>query len=157
MKKEIKQYLPLSGCWKLVAHNPKTGETITKEGHNLIVTLGPTLIGDMLIDETGYDTGLTYCAIGTEATAPVIADTVLGTEAARKAITSKTRTLNEITLATFFTAAQSTFNIKEAGIFGHSTASAAADSGVLFSHWLVSYDNSGGLYDLTFTWILTIG
>ncbi len=156
-KQEI-EFLKLTGKWKLTAYYKGTN-IIAKviEGPNLIVTVGKQLVGDMLIDTGGYDTGLTYCAIGSDATAPVVGDTTLTVEEARKAITSRTRLVNVITLATFFTAGESTYAIEEAGIFGHSTASAAPDSGILFSHWLVSYDNSGGLFDLTFTYILTIG
>jgi len=156
-EKKENECLKLTGRWKLTARHIKTGEVITKEGKNLIVNVGKYLVGDMLIDETGYDTGLTYCAIGSDNTAPAAADVTLTVEEARKAITSRTRLLGVITLATFFTAGESTYNIKEAGIFGHSTAGAGADSGILFSHYLVSFDNSGGLYDLTFTYVLTIG
>ena len=144
------------GHWKLTARHIRTGEIIVKEGENLIVTTGKGLVGDMLIDASGFDTGLTWQAIGTSNTAPVIGDTQLTTEAARLAITSRTRSGNVATFSTFFTAAQSTFNIKEAGIFGHSTANAAANSGVMFNHYLVSFDNSGGLYDLTFDTALTL-
>jgi hypothetical protein len=149
--------LKLYGRWRMVARHRLTGEKIVSEGRNLIVTTGPELLCEMLIDTTGYDTGLTYCALGTDNTAPAISDVALGAEVARKAVTSKSRTGNEITFSTFFTAAECTANIKEAGMFGHSTASATPDSGVLFSHWLVSFDNSGGLYDLTFDYILIIG
>jgi len=126
------------------------------EGLNLITTVGKGLVGDMLIDASGYDTGLTYQAIGTSNTAPTVSDTQLGAEAARKAVTSKSRSGNEITLSTFFTAAESSYNIQEAGIFGHD-ASSTPNSGVLFSHWLVNFDNSSGAYDLTFDYVLTIG
>ena len=149
--------LQIKGKWRLTARNVKTGEVIIKEGDNLIVTVGKELLGRMLIDEAGYDTGLTYCAIGSNAAAPNIADTVLGTESARKAITSKTRVSNVITLSTFFTAAQSTFALEEAGIFGHSTATAAADSGVLFSHWLSAFDNSLAAFDITWDYVLQLG
>jgi hypothetical protein len=148
--------LALSGKWCLTARNVKTGEVIVKEGHNLITTVGVALIGDMLIDETGYDTGLTYCAIGSSDTAVAVADTTLGTESARKAVTAKSRSGAEITYSTFFTAAESTYAIEEAGMFGHSTASATPDSGVLFNHYLVSFDNSGGLYDITIEVVFTI-
>lgn len=187
MKLKQAEGLKLYGRWRLTARHIKTGESIIKEGEqtllpenlappwrckmtqgdkpdlvviegeNLIVSTGKYLVGQMLIDVSGYDTGLTYCAIGTGATAPVVGDTKLTTESARLAITSKTRVTNVITLSTFFTAAQSTYNIKEAGIFGHSTASGSADTGQLFSHWLVSFDNSGGTYDITIDYILTIG
>ena len=120
------------------------------------------MVGDMLIDAAAqWDTGLTYCALGADNTAPAIGQTQLvdegGGAAMRKTITSKTRVVNEITLSTFFTAAQSTLAILEAAIFGSSTAGASENSGVMFSRWLVSFDNSGGLYDLTFDYVLTIG
>ncbi len=150
--------LNLKGQWRLSAYYKGT-KILAKElwGENLIVTSGKSLLCDMLIDAVGYDTGLTYCAIGSDNTAPAITDTTLTVEEARKAITSKTRLVNVITLATFFTAAESTYAIEEAGIFGHSTAGAAPDSGILFSHWLVNFDNSLGAYDLTFTYVLTLG
>lgn len=150
--------LKLRGKARLIVTDPKTGEVVKIiETKNVICTVGKYLVGDMLIDKSGYDTGLTYCAIGTSDTAPVAGDVKLTAEANRKPITSKSRTGNEILLETFFTAAQSTYNIKEAGIFGHSTASATPDSGIIMSHWLVSYDNSAGTYDLTFQYTETIG
>ena len=157
MRTTERQQLPLRGQWKLTARHIATGEIIEKEGWNLIVTVGKTLLAEILTDQPGYDTGFTYQAIGTSNTAVNVADTQLTTETARQIVTSRTFTTGQATFTTFFTAAQSTYNIKEGGMFGHSTASGTANSGVLFSHWLVSFDNSGGLYDLTFTYILTIG
>lgn len=156
---KTKENLELKSRIRLRVTDPKTGEVVEIiESENIIVTVGKAYIGDMLIDaDADHDTGLTYCAIGTDNTTPVIGDTTLGTETARKAITSKSRVTNEITVSTFFTAAESTYNIKEAGIFGHASATASADTGNLLSHWLVSYDNSGGTYDLTFDYVLTIG
>ena len=154
--------LPLKGRWRLTAWYAGT-DIVAKviEGENLILTCGKNQVGDMLIDTAGYDTGLTYCALGSDNTPPVIGQTTLvnegGGAAMRKTITSKTRVVNEITLSTFFTAAQSTLAIEEAAIFGHSTAGAAENSGIMFSRWLVSFDNSGAAYDLTFDYILTIG
>ena len=151
-----KNSLKLIGKWTLSAINTKTKEVIEKRGYNLICTTGKGLVGDMLIDASGFDTGLTYHAIGTSNTAVAVGNTQLTAEATRKAITSRTRAVSDITLSTFFTAAESTYNIKEAGVFGHSTASLTANSGVLFSHWLVSFDNSAGLYDLSWEYVLTI-
>ena len=121
--------------------------------NNLVVTVGKGLAGDILIGEVS--TGLTYHAIGTGTTTPAAGDTTLTTESNRLAVTSKTRAGNVITLSTFFVAAECTYNIKEAGIFGDQ-ATGVADSGTLFCHYLQSYDNSGGSYDLTFDYDLTI-
>lgn len=120
---------------------------------NLVVTAGKVLVANFLIGETV--TGLEYHAIGTGVTAPVVGDTTLGTEAARKAISSLTRSGVSIIASTFYTAAQSTFNIKEVGLFGNG-ATASADSGTLFSHAAQSEDNSGGLNDLTMEWELLL-
>ena len=147
---KIKENVQICGRWRLTARHVKTGEVIVLEGENLIVNVGKYLVGRMLIDEAGYDTGFVNQQIGTNNTAPAVGDTTLTAWAATKAITSKTRLLNVITMSTFFTAGESTFNIKEAGIFGH-TAGA-----IMFSHWLVSFDNSLGVYDITLDYVLTI-
>ena len=135
---------------------PSTPPAETREGKNLIVDTGHFLVGDMLMDETGYDTGLTYHAMGTGTTAVAAADLTLTTETSRKIMTAKSRLLGVVTYSTFFTAAESTYAIKEAGVFGHSDASGTADSGSLFSHYLVTFDNSGGNYDITFSYVLSI-
>ena len=151
--------LSFSGRAVLTATDPKTGKVVAVvKSKNIIVTVGKQFIGDMLIDlDASHDTGLTYCAIGTGTTTPLVTDTTLTTEAARKTITSKSRNGIEITLSTFFTKAESTLNIKEGGIFGHSTASGSADSGKLLAHWLSAFDNSLGNFDITLDYILSIG
>jgi len=115
----------------------------TVESDNIVVTSGKVLVARMLIDDTGYDTGLTWCAIGSDNTAPAVSDTTLGTEEERKEVTSKSRSTAVITYSTFFTSAESNVAIEEVGLFGHSTASATTDSGEMFNHALLSYDNSG--------------
>jgi len=85
-----------------------------------------------------------------------VGDTTLTAEAARKAVTFKSRLVNVVTFSTFFTAGEAPYNIKEAGVFGHSTASVTPDSGVMFSHYLVDFNNSAGTYDITIEYVLTI-
>jgi len=157
------EQISLRGNWRLIARYAGT-EEIAKviEGHNLIVTVGKEMVGNALIDLAAqWDTGITYCALGADNTAPAVGQTQLvdegGGAAMRKTVTSKTAVVNEFTFSTFFTAAQSTLAIEEAGMFGSSTAGAAENSGVMFSRWLVSFDNSGGTYDITIDYILTIG
>ena len=154
--------LPVFGRWRLTARFKGTDIiAFVKEGRNTITTVGKHLVGDMLIDETDYDTGFTYCALGSDDTAPAVGQTQLvdegGGAAMRNTITAKSRTGNVITLSTFFTAAQSTLAIEEAAIFGHSTASGAENSGIMFARWLSSFDNSGAGFDLTFDYVLSIG
>ena len=117
------------------------------EVNNLVVTIGKQLVGDFMIGASVI--GLTWHALGTGTTAPGISDTTLTTESTRQAIEVKTRAGNTITLSTFYLASECTLLIKEGGIFGNA-ASATPGSGTLFSHFLQEYDNSAGLYDLTF-------
>jgi len=121
---------------------------------NLVVTRGKALTAKFLINE---DTaGLTYHALGTGVAAPAIGDIWLGAEQTRKAITLKSRSTAVITLSTFFTGAESTYNIKECGIFGGASATATTGTGFLFSRWLQAFDNSSGSYDLTYDYQLTV-
>jgi len=124
------------------------------EDPNLITTVGKALVGDFLIDDE--DGGITICAIGTVSTPPNVSDTVLGGEVKRKTITSRTRAGNEINLSTYFLASESGYQLEEVGMFGGTTAGTVVDTGVLFSHFTQSYDNSGNVYDLTYEYILTI-
>ena len=154
---KLSDALKLSGKLRLTVTDPKTGKIVAVvETENLVVTVGKGLVCDLLIDASGYDTGITYCALGTGTNAPALGNTTLQTEAARKIMTSRTRAGSVMTFSTFFTAAQSTVNVKEVGLFGHSTAGAGANTGILFCRALMSYDNSGGNYDLTFSWECTV-
>ena len=127
------------------------------ETPNIICNEGLLLIAAFTIDESAtYDTGLTYCEIGTDNTAPAAGDTTLTAYHVRNAVTNDSRSSYETTFSTFFTAAQSTANIKEAGIWGGGDAAAGEATGLLFAHWLAAFDNSGGLYDITITYILTV-
>ena len=121
---------------------------------NLVVTAGKQLLADLLIDvET---TGIAYHEFGTGATAPGLADTALTTASVRKAVTSKSRSGNQVLVSTFYLASESAYAIKEAGIFGGSLASSTPGSGKMLCHYLQTYDNSAGMYDLTFEYALTI-
>lgn len=127
------------------------------ENHNIICNEGLVLLGGFTIDESAtYDTGITYCEIGTGNTTPAAGDTTLTTYHGRKVITSRSRSNYTMTFSTFFTAAEATCYIKEAGMWGGGDAAAGEATGLLFSHFLASYDNSSGLYDITITYILTV-
>ena len=127
------------------------------ETPNIICNEGLLLFSGFIRDESAtYDTGLKYCEIGTDNTAPAAGDTTLTAFHSRNAITNNSRAAYETTFTTFFTAAQSTANIKEAGIWGGGDAAAGEATGLLFAHWLAAFDNSGALYDITITYILTV-
>lgn len=121
---------------------------------NLVVTVGKQLLADLLIGAEA--TGIAYHEIGTGTTTPALSDTALSTAAARKVVTSKVRSGNQAQISTFFLASECTYAIKEAGIFGGSLASSTPGSGTMLCHYLQTYDNSAGTYDLTFEYTLTI-
>jgi hypothetical protein len=124
------------------------------EVDNLVVTIGKQLFGEWAIGNA--PTAFTYHAIGTGTAAPSVSDVKLETEESRVVLASRTRSGNIVTLSAFYISENCTLHIKEVGIFG-GNASATPDSGTLLSRALLEYDNSAGIYDLTFDYSLTIG
>lgn len=122
------------------------------EEDNLIVTGGKELAADILM---GVRDPIRYCALGTGTADPSPSDTRLASEGARKGVTSTSRSGFTATFSTFFTAAEATLIIEEAGMFG-GAATSTANSGDLFSRWLTHFDNSGGDFDVTVDYELTI-
>lgn len=158
MQTLTRETFKLSGHYVLEARDCKTGRLVARrKSKNLIVTVGKNQICQLLLAiGSPWTNGLTYQAIGTGTTTPTVADTQLATETARNVVTSRPSSAsNQATFSTFFTAAQSTYFIKEVGIFGKD-ASGSANSGALFSRTLLSYDNSGGTTDITITYVLTV-
>ena len=119
---------------------------------NLIVTSGYELHAGIT---AGQESPLWGIAIGTDATTPVIGDTALGTEVARNAWTYRAYAGAQVELSTLIVASDAAYHIYEAGVYGGNLASATPDSGTLFSHYLIEYDNSGGGADLTLDYLLT--
>ena len=134
------------------------GEVVYRiENHNIICNEGLLLMAAFAIDEPApYDVGITYCEIGTSDVAPAEGDTSLTAYHGRKAVSSRSRTDYKDSIVSFWTAGESHIFIKEAGEWGGSEATIGEATGLLFSHFLVSFDNSAGNYDVTVTYILTV-
>ena len=130
---------------------------LESETHNLVVTSGKVLVARMLMEESGWDTGITYCDVGTDNTAVTVADTDLNTGSKRNAITRAIRTGNVVQFRTFFAAADITAYLKEIGLFGHSTASSTLETGEMFNRAIIDFDNSSGSKDLTVVVQVTVG
>jgi len=141
----------------LEAHDEQGRLVARVENHNLWTTLGKVFIAETLKATAGYNVGLVHCAIGVGTATPAETDTYLASEASRVAVSSRTVTGTTLTVVTTFTAAQSTYNIHEIGIFGHSDSTTSANTGKLFARTLLSYDNSAGTTNLTITWTLSVG
>jgi hypothetical protein len=120
---------------------------------NLITTVGYNLAAKWSADVEAV--GLTWYAIGTGTNVPAIGNTQLQTEVKRKAFATRSVASAVALFSAYFPKADCTYNIKEVGVFGSSTASITANSGICFSRAALAYDNSGGTVDLTFDYELT--
>lgn len=115
-----------------------TGEKTTIEKYNLIPTVAKTAFAAQMAGTNSTNIGDNlYIAVGSDATAPDAADTVLGTEVARKIAGSAAFSGVTATVAVFFAAWEATGTHREFWLFGNgnaSTASGTVDTGILFSH-----------------------
>jgi len=105
---------------------------------NLITSAGKNLLAESLREST-LDSEIKYVAIGSDNTAPDTADTTLGNETFRKAVTSQIAGGTGITITNLYVAPEEAVGtIEEIGFFAGSSATATTDSGVLFARVLYS-------------------
>ena len=127
----------LSGKWKFIIQE-ENGNTRIIEKTNVLPTVGRVAMAKQLAGTNTTVMGDNlYIACGNDATAPVVADTVLGNETTRKAVSSATNLSVVGIISTFFAVGEATGTHQEFGLFGDgdaSTASASADTGILYSH-----------------------
>lgn len=121
--------------------------------HNLLPTVGRTAIIRRLMADPAYTNIINKVALGTGSTAPANADTQLQTEVYRNNPASLTYANNIGYLSGFFNAAETSGTYAEVGLFIDGTA--AANTGVLFSHALASITKSA-IQTLTVDWIITL-
>ncbi len=119
---------------RVTLRDAKTGEIVQQiEKDNLIVTAGKQLVLDIM---AGTLAKLSYGAVGTSSTAAAAGDTQLGAETARQTITySRSGTTG--TYSVFFNTSEANATLAEVGFFG-GAATAAANSGTLFNHIILS-------------------
>ena len=115
---------------------------------NLVVTVGKNFIASRMVGTSSPV--MSHMAIGTNATAPVSANTTLGTEVARVALSSATATANTVSYSATFPAGTGTGAITEAGIFN------AASSGTLLCRTTFAVVNKSASDVLTINWNVTI-
>jgi len=151
----------LVGRGRLRLVNRHTGELVkvTPWKEQLILASGKVLMCQMLKDTSGYDTGLTWFAIGDDDTTPAENQTQLVSELHREQITASGKSLisNVLTFSALIPADDCGFHVKEVGICGHSTATATPDSGIFFDRWLEDEDNTAGANDIIADYELTVG
>jgi len=122
----------------------KSSETVD----NLVVTSGLSFIASRMNDASA--TTMSHMAIGSGSTAAVLANTTLGTELGRVALTSTSVTTNAVTYAASFGAGVGTGAITEAGLFN------AASAGTMLCRTVFAVVNKTASDVLAITWIVTI-
>lgn len=120
--------------------------------HNLVPTVGRTMLAARVAGTTTYTGVVNKVALGSGSTTPANSDTQLTTETYRNTILSATYASNIAYLTGFFTAAETSGTYAEVGLFVDGTAS--ADTGQLFSHALASITKSA-IQTLTIDWVVT--
>lgn len=120
------------------------------EVKNLVTTAGKAFIASRITGTSSAVMG--WMALGTNATAALVADTTLGTEAAgsRTALTSSIPTANVVAYTATFGPGVGTGSITEAGILN------AATVGTLLSHTVFATLTKLAADTLTITWNVTI-
>mgnify|MGYP001593860138 CR=1 FL=1 len=142
------------GLYRFTLENVITGEKEVKYYHNVVPTVGRTMIANNLTNASPTNTMLiTHAALGSNVTAPAIGDTQLGTETYRNAIASRTNAANVAYATAFFNQTEVTGTFKEAGIFSNGTGT--ANSGVIVSHVAIDITKTS-TQKLTIDWTLTL-
>lgn len=122
------------------------------EVHNLIPTVGRTVLSARLAGTTTYSGTVNYVALGSGSTAAANGDTQLTTESYRNAIASATYASQIAYLTGFFTAAETSGTYAEVGLFIDGTST--SNTGQLFSHALASITKTS-IQTLTIDWVVT--
>lgn len=133
-KKIANEKMRLRGDVELILTNVTNGIKVVDRMHNVVCTVGKNSLASALIGVTNNNRGIiTYCALGTNSTAPVADNMKLGDEIFRKLVSARSASGNVAMFETFFTTSEANGNLKEAGLFGDD-AGEDKDSGTLFSH-----------------------
>jgi hypothetical protein len=115
---------------------------------NLVVDTGLDFIASRMKDTS--EAAMSHMAVGTGNTAANAADTALGTQLARAALTSSTVTDNSIAYVATFAAGTGTGALTEAGLFNDPTA------GTMLCRTVFAVINKGAADSMTVTWTVTI-
>ncbi|MEE8151286.1 MAG: hypothetical protein V3T43_06180 [Nitrosomonadaceae bacterium] len=123
---------------EVLQRNFQTQEIVIE---NITTTVGRAVFAQRLGGDTTFTGTVTHTALGSDNTAAVIADTTLGTETYRKAISSGTDASNVAHLETFFSASEVTGTFEEYANFIDGTGS--ADTGQMTNRFVSSITKSG--------------
>lgn len=140
--------LNLSGNLHIIKYD--VNMNIVEERHvkNLVVTAGKNLIATLVTGASSTTVG--YMAVGTGSTAPAAADTTLGTEVARVALTTKNAANNVMSFVGIFNPGVGTGTLQEGGLF------TAASAGTMLCRSTFSSITKGVSDTVSITWTVTI-
>lgn len=126
-----------TGRVRCIIRDAKTGIIlrITPWSKNIVPTVGLIAIANRLgdIGAAANEGIITYGAVGTGSSTPVISDTQMSTEFFRKLLATTAVTNSVLTAETFFAAGEANAALTQFALFGEA-ASGAADSGTMFEY-----------------------
>tara|TARA_B100001094_G_C18100977_1_gene755745 strand:+ start:682 stop:1140 length:459 start_codon:yes stop_codon:yes gene_type:complete len=144
-KRELKMFesaLKLTGTLSIALN----GEVV-KEVPNLVVTTGKNYVASRMKDATA--TAMSHMAVGTGSTAAAAADTALGSESARVALTSTTVSTNTVSYVATFGAGVGTAALTEAAVLN------ASSGGTMLCRTVFATVNKASSDVMTVTWVIT--
>ena len=120
---------------------------VVRDIDNLVVTTGKGYVASRMKDATA--TAMSHMAVGTGSTAAAAADTTLGSELARIALTSTTVSANQVSYVATFAAGTGTGALTEAAILN------ASSGGTMLCRTVYAQVNKSASDVMTITWQIT--
>tara|TARA_B100001248_G_C27380390_1_gene456623 strand:+ start:977 stop:1408 length:432 start_codon:yes stop_codon:yes gene_type:complete len=126
----------------------RLNDELVQEIDNIVVTAGKGYVASRMKDATA--TAMSHMGIGSGSTAADAADTALGTQLGRVALTSTNVSGAVVTYVASFAAGTGTGAVTEAGIFN------ASSGGTMLCRTVFSVVNKGASDSMTVTWTVTV-
>lgn len=151
---KINENLKATGKLKITKRDQDGNILSVHDYDNVVCTVAKTMIANNLTDASPDNVmRINYGALGSNTTAPTVADTQLGTETYRNLVASETNSANVAYITLFFSQTETTGTYKEAGLFCNATGT--ANSGILLSHVAID-ETKTNVQTLTIDWTITI-
>jgi len=133
----MKQIISITGRVRGILRSVHTGKIIliTPWNHNIVPTEGLVAIANRLgdIGAKANEGIVTYGAVGTGSSTPLISDTQMFSEFFRKLIASASTTNSVSQIQTFLAAGEGNDTLSQFALFGED-ASGSADTGTMFQY-----------------------
>jgi hypothetical protein len=140
--------LKAKGTLDIIVRGPDGNIKDEKKVENLIVDTGLDYIASRMNGTS--ESVMSHMAVGTGSTAAAAADTTLGTELDRNALTSTTVTSNALAYVCSWAAGDGTGSLTEAGLFNASSA------GTMLCRTVFGTVTKAADDSMTITWTITV-